>query len=478
MARPALVVLVAVDQFPIRLLDATRPWLAPDGGITRLLGGYQATATHAHGGTTTCPGHATLSTGASPSVHGVVANRWYVDGKQVYCADPDGDGAPDIGALRADTVGDRLIAAGGRVVSLGLKDRAPIMLGGRSPTALAWFDRKQAAFVPRGSACAAGCAWMDAVKPQLGQPWVPLRAEYGVPDDQPFESIELGRTFPHVPPVDGDAWLYTPGAGATLTDLAIAGVDALDLGARSTPDLLAVAYSQVDYIGHAWTADSWEARDAILALDRDLGRLFAHLDAKLPGRWAVVLSSDHGSTPGSARRLPPAPVESAVRTAATVAGAPDADGTFDEPMFWLPAGTDPAKRDAAARAAAAAFRAAPGVANAWAMHADPGTADPAVLLSYDAERAGDVYVLLEPDTLWLHGDGTGTDHGTPYPADQDVPLLAWGAGVVTGVTGAPTDTRVVAPTVAALLGVGAPAQAEKPAETALLTPSSASPARP
>lgn len=461
-------VLVAVDQLPIRLLDATRPWLAPDGGITRLLGGYRATAAHAHGGTTTCPGHATLSTGASPSVHGVIANRWHVAGKSVYCADPDGDGAPDIGALRAETVADRLVAAGGRVVSLGLKDRAPIMLGGRAPTALAWFDRKALAFVPGGTACAAGCGWMDAAKPVLGQPWVPLRADYGVPDDQPFESPELGRTFPKPPPTDAAAWLYTPAAGSTLTDLAIAGVDALDLGSGPAPDLLAVAYSQVDYIGHAWTADSWEARDAVLALDRDLGRLFAHLDAKLGGRYAVVLSSDHGSTPGSAFRLDPVPVEAAVRAAATAAGAPDAPGVLDEPMYWLPAGTDPSKRAAAARAAAAAFRADPHVANAWALHADPGTADPAVLLSYDAVRAGDVYVLLQPDTLWLYGDGTGTDHGTPYPADQDVPLLAWGAGVVTGVEGARTDTRVVAPTIAALLGIEAPKQAEKPAEAALL----------
>src|SRR5687768_14705466 len=93
-----VVVLVSVDQLPTRQLALVRPLLAPDGGFARLTGeaAFHAGAAHTHAVTQTCPGHATLVTGASPAIHGIVGNRW-IDpaGKTVYCADPDGDGAPD-----------------------------------------------------------------------------------------------------------------------------------------------------------------------------------------------------------------------------------------------------------------------------------------------------------------------------------------------------------------------------------------------
>ena len=38
-------------------------------------------------GTETGPGHATLSTGTMPSVHGICANIWYSEGKPTYCVD-------------------------------------------------------------------------------------------------------------------------------------------------------------------------------------------------------------------------------------------------------------------------------------------------------------------------------------------------------------------------------------------------------
>jgi predicted AlkP superfamily pyrophosphatase or phosphodiesterase len=455
-ARPALVVEIVVDQLPERLLDTDRRWFAPDGGFTRLLGdhAFVAIGHHAHAVTSTCPGHATLSTGASPAVHGIPANRWYIAGKSVYCADPDGDGTPDPGALRAEPLADRVIAAGGRVASVGLKDRAPVLLGGRHPTVVSWFDRETGAFV--------GAPWAAAVHPDLTQTWTPLRpADYAriVPDDQPFESTRRGRTFAHAPPTDVDDWLRRPAAGSALTDVAIAAVDQLSLGTGDQPDLLAVAYSEVDYVGHTWTVESWEAMDDLLRLDGDLGRLFAHLDEVLPGKWAVILSSDHGAIPGSGPRIDPKPVVTAAEDAMHAAGLPG-ELVFDEPMFWLPEGGDLAVRSAAARAVAATFAASPHIAGAWAW-VDGTPPNPAIAISYDRERSGDGYVLVDAGVQWLWGDGTGTEHGTPYPFDQDVPFLLWGAGVRPGVATDPVDTREFAPTAGALLAVGPPAQAER-----------------
>lgn len=69
-----LVLLISVDQLPVRLLARAQPFLAPDGGFARLSRGFSATARHAHSDTTTCAGHATLSTGASPTKSGVIGN--------------------------------------------------------------------------------------------------------------------------------------------------------------------------------------------------------------------------------------------------------------------------------------------------------------------------------------------------------------------------------------------------------------------
>lgn len=78
-----LVVVVAVDGLSWPRLDGYRGWLS--AGLKRLLdeGQVETACRYAHINTETCPGHASLATGAPPRVHGVVANSWFE-------ADPDG----------------------------------------------------------------------------------------------------------------------------------------------------------------------------------------------------------------------------------------------------------------------------------------------------------------------------------------------------------------------------------------------------
>ena len=49
---------------------------------------------------------------------------------------------PPLPRARPPTVADQVKANGGTVVSLSLKDRSAMMLGGRAPDAIAWFNRK------------------------------------------------------------------------------------------------------------------------------------------------------------------------------------------------------------------------------------------------------------------------------------------------------------------------------------------------
>ena len=75
--RPALVVMVVVDQLSQELLDRYDDVFT--GGFRRLIDGgrWYVNATHDHAGTVTAAGHATLSTGTYPSHHGIVANEWF-----------------------------------------------------------------------------------------------------------------------------------------------------------------------------------------------------------------------------------------------------------------------------------------------------------------------------------------------------------------------------------------------------------------
>src|SRR5206468_11446221 len=93
-------------------------------------------------------------------------------------------------------------------------------------------------------------------------------------------------------------WETSPYADTYLTRIAETAVDKLELGARAGTDFLAVSYSSVDYVGHAFGLRSWEIQDVLARLDHDLAELFAHLDKKVGrGNYVVALSADHGVVP-------------------------------------------------------------------------------------------------------------------------------------------------------------------------------------
>lgn len=457
--RPSLVVLLVVDQLPVSLFDRVSPHFT--GGFARLQaeGSWVGTARYAHASAMTCPGHATLSTGSSPVTHGIVGNDWFEAGEARYCG--------DIENLRADTLADRIHAAGGTVAALSLKDRAALMLGGRSPDLSVWYTKKSGWWRDGSPEWLPPKAAIDQV---LSTPWEPRQPElYATwfPDEQSFEErVEpWTESFPHTAPgVERPALLLLlPGAGGLLADAAIAALDHLDLGADAVPDLLAVSWSQTDYIGHAFTPKSWETADALLTLDQDLGRLFDALDAQVgAGKWTVALSSDHGACDGDGPRLSNALVEKVAKEAANGAGLAG-DVPFLDNHLFLPAG-DEAVRAAAARAVAAAVAKLDGVTGAWAWRLDPMPADvperERIERSLHAERAGDVFVLTGPQVvLDFDGLNRGTTHSQPWEHDTVVPLLMRGPGIP-AVRGAQSDPRAIAPTLAAVAGVELPKNAE------------------
>src|SRR5713226_9483809 len=87
LAKPKLIVLLVVDQMRGDYVDKfLGQWT---GGLKRLVeeGAWFRDAAFPYAATETCVGHATISIGAFPSTHGMVANAWWdrKDQKMVTC---------------------------------------------------------------------------------------------------------------------------------------------------------------------------------------------------------------------------------------------------------------------------------------------------------------------------------------------------------------------------------------------------------
>lgn len=457
-AAPApLTVVVSVDQMRADYLDRFAPEF--QGGFARLRkeGAVFARARHAHAPTETSPGHAALLTGCFPRQHGIVANEWWdrAAGKPTYSVDdPDKGRSPR--NLLCGTVGDALKAASpaSRVVSVSGKDRSAILMGGRRADMALWYDKRAGRWVTSayyGRLPDWVRDWDDALR---------------LPEDERGEIPYTTRFDPLI---------------LALTEKTI---KRYELGRRGVPDLLTVGLSATDYIGHKYGPDGPEMRAQLLALDRELGDFLAFLDERL-GRdgYVLALSADHGlqSSPESAagRRLGVArlmepdlegPLEAGL---AAKFGAPG-DGKrwlldVALPHVYLNAALAQERRvaPAALRAEAARLLAArPDVVHVFTPEElNGGDADPAPLAdvfrrSYFPERSGDLLLLLKEGVMLTAPDyPRENEHGTPYPADSDVPLVLKGPGIRPGRYVGEALATDLAPTLGRLLGVELPPRA-------------------
>jgi len=69
-------------------------------------------------------------------------------------------------------------------------------------------------------------------------------------------------------------------------------------------------------------------------------------------------------------------------------------------------------------------------------------------------------IVLKPNGIHSHRPG-GSSHGSPYEADTHVPLMFWGPGYVgKGEVKTRAEIADLAPTLATVAGLPAPAQAQ------------------
>lgn len=345
--QPKLVLQVTVDQLrgdlPTRYYDRLG-----DGGFRYLWesGIVYSNAHHAHANTETVVGHATLATGAHPSIHGMIGNLWF-DRETGYTtynvedpnyrlltegADVDADAEidPTQRAARSEgrsptailvtTFADELKSNGGgkaKAFGVSIKDRGAITMAGHGGTAY-WFSKASGTFVTSSYYRDVYPEWVNAwnaqkrVQAYAGTSWALLHEQdtyiFGDSDDREWETDVggFGRTFPHPYGDDTSPYFTTlltlsPAGDELVLDFTKALLVEESLGVDETTDYLSVSFSSTDYVGHVFGPSSLEGEDNILRLDRLLADLFSFLDQQIGlENVLIVLSADHGGpdTPG------------------------------------------------------------------------------------------------------------------------------------------------------------------------------------
>jgi arylsulfatase A-like enzyme len=495
---PRLVVLIVLDQFGSWVLNEHLPLLPSNSIIRRAYeDGSFHTAAFPYSSTQTAPGHASLVTGVTPAQHGIVANSIYDpklrsrrtvdDRKHVVLGNPNRFVSPT--QLRAPTVGDQLLEATdgrARVVAISMKARSAALSAGQTPTAVIFYDT-----VAKGLTTSTYYApnrrlpdWLrdfntaNPVEPllQVWNPEDPIRWEkhFG-PDDRPGE---MYPAFPHDPNEAGDpyyAFSSMPESSEYLIAAAYAVVKAERMGVDETPDLLVLGVSGTDIVGHIWGARSWEYADNLARIDRALTRFARLLESR--GPVAFLLTADHGVADmpeqaavdgGSGGRINGGALVDAAEAAADAAlGESDWIAGYVSPLLtYTDAGK--ARRRDLTRALEKSLPDVEGIRAIYdatrgaELRASDADVERWIGATLPDDPPGDAYVLSEPgwfDALSAEG---GTNHGTPWDYDRQVPVLMWGSAIERRTSDEVVNVLRVATSLSALLGLppleGAPAE--------------------
>ena len=500
-----LVVFVSVDQMRADYIDKFRhQWTK---GLKRLVseGAWFREADYPYFNTVTCAGHASMSTGSVPSVHGMILNTWWDRATQkiVSCTDDEtktlisyGGPAHGIGhsaeRLLTTTIADEMrlqLRVPPRVVSISLKARSAINLGGHRPDAVIWLDDETAewvtstAFQKAPSPFFAEYIAAHPVRGEIGRTW-----DRALPRDQYlYEESAIGRQrsalatkgFPHIVKGNGnqldgsfsDAWESSPYSDAYLAALATHAIDSLKLGRGPGIDFLGISFSALDKVGHDFGPQSHEVQDVLIRLDREVGALLDKLDKEVGvGNYTVALTADHGVAPipeqlkaqgfdagrislTALSRAIDEVLEKTIGPGTRRARAINTDIYFTEGVYQ-----QLVEKPAAMEAVLDVVRRTPGVWRVYRKEAlltsnDPNPLVRAAIMGYFEGRSGDLVML--PRSYWITSPNTAT-HGTGHRYDTRVPVLLFGRGITRGEYLQPAAPIDLAPTLALLAGITLP----------------------
>lgn len=330
--RPKVIVGITVDQMRYDYIE--RYWNDySEGGFKRLVreGFFCRNLHYNYLPTKTGPGHASIFTGTTPAVHGILANDWYMRslGRTINCVEDTavkGVGSASHYAKRSPnnmlstTIGDELklfTNNRSRVFGVAHKDRGSILPAGRTADAAYWMMSDSGNFVsstwymndlPKWVKDFNSSGKADAY---MNQTW-DLSRDVSIYDESmednnahevPFEGT-LRPVFPYKLSELASANLgyemikETPFGNTITLDFAKALMENEQVGKGEFTDMICISFGSLDLIGHRFGIHSMEMQDGFLRLDKDIEDLLNYLDKNYgKDNYLLFLSADHGGHP-------------------------------------------------------------------------------------------------------------------------------------------------------------------------------------
>ncbi|MFC2118187.1 alkaline phosphatase family protein [Bacteroidota bacterium] len=272
--------------------------------------------------------HASISTGAFPSTHGIISDEWYsrLSNKIIKCAvDPNTetigsdseDGRRSPIHLFSGTIGDemKLNNKKSKIIGISLKDHSAIFMAGHIIDAAYWFDSETGNWISSSFYMNGLPTWVNDFNDKklpdsyIAREWNLLlpKTSYssGFEDNNLFE-VGFGtrnNSFPYDLKKlqkrslsnDYEILKSTPFGNTLTTDFVLSAIEEGELGQDEITDLLMVSFSSTDYIGHLFGPHSFEIEDAFIRLDQEIGHFIDIVENSLGKENILIfLTSSHG----------------------------------------------------------------------------------------------------------------------------------------------------------------------------------------
>ena len=480
------------------------------GGFARLKneGVWFTNASYDYMQTTTPVSLATISTGAQPSVHGVVSDRWfdYVGNKQVNLIDDSkeqsvnysgGSGNYSPRQLHAETISDAVVESNDQSIirTIAVEPLSAIVMAGHAGEAY-WMETLQSDWTTSSYYTRELPRWIldynrnDNNEDYIIKNWTPLLdidkyvnsqvISINVAKDSPNKRINrLEDTAPLATGSLMDVYeqmCYTPAGNTAILAFAKQTIAKNDMGNDEQVDVLNIVLDTPRLISSRYGVESIEYEDMLYRLDRDLEEFLTFTLAQVtdPRDIIITLTSDHGSSPAynaQGKELERFNVRQAEVITNAFIGAQHGNGDWvlgviDNAIYLnhnliYDKGLSIADMQYDVATFVMQLR---GVAHALSAEALRSSYFGSgygrkVQNGFYPRRSGDVIINLMPG--WItEKDNIRSMSGSMYRYDTHVPLIIYGGGLNAARRTEKVDITSLAATQAHMLGVSAPSAAE------------------
>ena len=481
-----------------------------DSGFRRLTnnGQWFTNASYDYMQTTTPVSLATIATGAMPSTHGVVADKWfdYVTNSQINLIDDKKEQSLNYSAgsgnysprnLTAQTLADALLEydAKSRIATIAMEPTSAIVMAGHAGEVY-WMETVQSAWTTSTYYTKELPSWITSYNKELTnfnyleKRWTPVLPYDSYHNTQVcvIEGIhsknnkridfitEKGLDIKAHTSNDFEKLCTTPAGNSATLAFAKQVMAKCEMGQDEVPDMLNIVLDAPRYISRRYGPESVEYEDMLYRLDRDLGDFITFILAQVkdPQQVLITLTSDHGTSPSynppgkerecfnvrQAEVITNAFIGSMHGNGEWVLGCIDRTIYLNHNLIYSKGlNISDIQNDVATFVMQLR-----GVSHAITSEAMRNSYFGSgygrkMQNGYYPRRSGDVIINLMPGWIEEH-DKVRSHSGSMYRYDTNVPLVIFGCGVKAARRDDKVDMTSLAPTQALLIGIGEPTASE------------------